>query len=182
MAWQYKKAEILGLPMFDPAPEALRLNRIPSTHKASDMVISLLQIAHKAKIVPCSTFMDLHYCFMSNLQLRQWAQGNGCPCLDSEGRAITCDNMVLHRTKATLQVSPYSTETILQDKIFKRWLMDLFGNWTTRPPAIPAMASAQLLPAHMGHLPAEASPVFRLLTPSDPKPLPHLYTMTGQIP
>src|SRR5438045_4238946 len=60
--------------------------------------------------------------------------------------------------------------------------MDLFGNRTTRPPAIPAMASAQLLPAHMGHLPAEASPVFRLLTPSDPKPLPCLYTTTGQIP
>ena len=67
MARQYKKVEILGLPMFDPAPEALRLNCIPSTHKASDMVISLLQIAHKAKIVPCSTLMDLHYCFMSNL-------------------------------------------------------------------------------------------------------------------
>src|SRR5438045_2756523 len=33
MARQYKKVEILGLPMFDPAPEALRLNRIPSTHK-----------------------------------------------------------------------------------------------------------------------------------------------------
>ena len=42
MAQRYKKAEILGLPMFNPAPEALRLNRIPSTHKASDMVISLL--------------------------------------------------------------------------------------------------------------------------------------------
>ena len=50
--------------MFDPAPEALRLNRILSTHKASDMVISLLQITHKAKIVPCTTLMDLHYCFM----------------------------------------------------------------------------------------------------------------------
>jgi len=67
MAQQYKKAEILGLPMFNPAPEALRLNCILSTHKASDMVISLLQIAHKAKIVPHSTLMDLHYCFTSNL-------------------------------------------------------------------------------------------------------------------
>ena len=182
MAWQYKKVEILGLPVFDPAPEALRLNCIPSTHKASDMVISLLWIAHKAKIVPCTTLTDLHYCFMSDLWLRQWAQGNGCPCLDSEGRAITCDNMVLHRTIATLQVSPYSTETILQDKVFKRWLMDLFGNWTTRLLAIPAMASAQLLPAHMGHLPAMALPAFRLPTPSNPKPLPCLYITTRQIP
>src|SRR5438477_7101990 len=126
--------------------------------------------------------MDLHCCFTSNLQLRQWAQGNGHLCLDSEGRAITCDNMVLHGTIATLQASLYSTETILQDKVFKRWLMDLFGNQTTRPLVIPATASAQLLPAHMGHLPAMALPAFRSPTPSDPKPLPHLYTMTRQIP
>src|SRR5438876_351176 len=57
------------------------------------MVISLLEIADKAKIVPCTTRTDVHYCFTSNLLLRHWAQGNGCPCLDSEGRAITFNNM-----------------------------------------------------------------------------------------
>src|SRR5436190_2010988 len=111
--------------MFDPAPEALRLNRIPPTHKTSDMVIGLLQIAHKAKIVPHYTLTDLHYSFTSNLQLRQWAQGNGCPCIDSEGRAITCDNMVLCRTKATLQSSLYSMKQSYRTRSSK------VGSWTS---------------------------------------------------
>ena len=145
MAHQYKRVEIRDAPVFDPAPEELVFDAVPVDHKASDLVIGLMRVAHTAKLISRGTLTRVHLSFTSDLRLRQWASGNGQPFIDGDGRAIFCDSTVLHGTHEDLPVSSYTTETILQDEGFREWFFELFGlpqNRLTRAISIPLLGTS----------------------------------------
>ena len=118
MAHRYKRAEIRDAAVYDPLPEDLVFDAVPIDHKASDLVLGLMRVAHIAKLIPRGTLTRVHLSFTSDLRLRQWASGNGRPFLDNDSKAIICDSTVLHGTVDKLPVSSYTTETILQDESF----------------------------------------------------------------
>ena len=151
MAHRYKRAEICDAAVYDPLPEDLVFDAVPIDHKASDLVLGLMRVAHIAKLIPRGTLTRVHLSFTSDLRLRQWASGNGRPFLDNDSKAIICDSTVLHGTVDKLPVSSYTTETILQDESFREWFFGLFGIPQDKPsavigPAFPGVSSPFVSP------------------------------------
>jgi hypothetical protein len=144
MAHRYKKSEIDGATVYDPLPKELIFMDVPTDQKVSDLILGLMRVAYLVKLAPRVMLTWVHLSFTSDLRLRQWAQGNGHPFIDGEGRAITCDGVVLHGSLPDLLPSPYTTDTILQDKGFADWFFSLFGRLQSRPAASPAPTAPRL--------------------------------------
>ena len=179
MTHRYKRAEIRDATVYDPLPEDLVFDAVPVDHKASDLVMGLLRVAHIAKLVHRGTLTCVHLSFTSDLRLRQWASGNGCPFLDNDSKVIICDSTVLHGTSTNLPVSSYTTETILQDESFREWFFGLFGLPQDKPsavigPPLPGIPSPFTSSPYDDPQPTMASPTTR-------RPL-SLWTQTSPTP